>query len=75
MRYGLVHGREIEIGPAALMVIYGGVTAQVTWLDGDQVVTASATRLYGDRAWAIEAARSTARLLDRQRRWQSASAH
>lgn len=67
VRHRIPHQREIDVGPDAILVVYGEVTAQVAWLDGNRLLTASATSLTRERAWAIQAARSTARLLARHR--------
>jgi hypothetical protein len=52
----------------AILVLYGGITAQLVWLAGDRLATASVTSLDSEEAWMIEAARSIAVLLDRRLR-------
>jgi hypothetical protein len=67
-----LHGVTSEIpdsvGDDALLAVYGGITAQVVWLTGDRLATASVTSLDGDEEWVIESARSIALLLDRRLR-------
>jgi hypothetical protein len=57
---------QVGIGEAAFLAVYGGVTAQVAWLAGNRLATASVTSLAGEQTWAVEAARSIAVLLDRR---------
>jgi hypothetical protein len=65
-RHGIAHEREAGIGEAAFLAVHGGVTAQVAWLAGDRLATASVTSLAGEKAWAVDAARSLAVVLDRR---------
>jgi hypothetical protein len=57
-----------RIGDDAILVVYGGITAQVAWLSGDRLTTASVTSLNGHDDWAIEAASTIALALDRRGR-------
>jgi hypothetical protein len=65
-RYGIALRHSIRGGDDALLVLYGGVTAQVAWLAGDRLATASVTSLDGSESWTVEAACSIAVLLDRR---------
>ena len=65
--HGVASRHPSRIGDDALLVVYGGITAQVAWLSGDRLATASVTSLNGDDAWAIEAASAIALALDRRR--------
>jgi hypothetical protein len=66
--HGVFRETPVEMGDDAFLAVYGGVTAQVAWLTGDHLATASVTSLNGDEAWMIETARSIAGLLDRRLR-------
>jgi hypothetical protein len=63
-RLGVAHEHPARIGEQAFLALYGGVTAQVAWLDGDLLATASVTCLAGNLAWAADAARALAAFLD-----------
>jgi hypothetical protein len=65
-RYEVSHERLAGLGDHAFLAIYGGVTAQVAWLAGDRVATASVTCLARELGWAVDAARSIAPVLDRR---------
>jgi hypothetical protein len=65
-RHGIAWRHSIRGGGDALLVVYGGVTAQVAWLAGDRLATASVTSLDGSENWTVEAACSIAVLLDRR---------
>ena len=64
-RYGVALPCPIQIGDRARLVVYGGITAQVAWLAGERLVTASVTSLQGTESWVTGAACSIAVLLDR----------
>jgi len=66
VRCGVAHRRELAIGPDAVLAVYGEITAQVAWLDGDRVATVSVTRLTGQRGWPADTARMAAAVLKRQ---------
>jgi len=65
-------GCEYQVGVEddAILVLYGGITAQLVWLAGACRVTASVTSLNGDEEWMIQAVRSIAVVLDRHIRWR-----
>jgi hypothetical protein len=65
VNYGTPHTRPIGIGEDSFLADYGGVTAQVAWMTGDRLATASATCLDGEQGWSVKAARSVAIVLDR----------
>jgi hypothetical protein len=65
-QYGTAYERIVGIGEDAFLAIYGGVTAQVAWIDGDRLATASVTCLGCDQDWAVEGVRSIAAWLDRR---------
>ena len=65
--HGVTSVYPIRIGDCARLVVYGGITAQVAWLSGERLTTASVTSLVGDDTWAVEAARAIALALDSRR--------
>ena len=67
-RYGIPHERLVGIGDDAFLATYGGVTAQVAWLAGARLTTASVTCLAREPGWAADAARTIAVVLDRHLR-------
>jgi hypothetical protein len=65
-RHGIAWRHSIRGADDALLVLYGDVTAQVAWLAGDRLATASVTSLDSSENWTVEAACSIAVLLDRR---------
>ena len=65
-RFGIASERPSDLGDDAFLVVYGGVTAQVAWLAGDRLATASVTCLALEHGWATKAACSIAQVLDRR---------
>ena len=61
------HERLSGLGDDAFLAVYGGLTAQVAWLTGDRLSTASVTCLTREQDWLVDAARSIAIMLDRRR--------
>ena len=55
----------IATGDDAFLAMYHGTTAQVAWMAGGRLATASVTCLAGDEHWAIAAAHAIAAFLDR----------
>ena len=66
-RYAGASQYPSRIGGGARLGVYGGITAQVAWLSGERLMTASVTSLAGDDDWAIEAATAIAQALERRR--------
>jgi hypothetical protein len=66
--HGVVQQLPDGFGDDALLVIYGGITAQVVWLAGDRLVTASMTSLRGGEDWMAVAVCALATVLDRRLR-------
>jgi hypothetical protein len=64
-RHGIVCHHPAAVGPRALLVLLGGITAQVVWLSGDRLTTVAVTSLLGEELIG-DAARSIAYVLDRQ---------
>src|SRR5215217_8384190 len=65
-RSGATYGCQAGIGETAFLAVYGGVTAQIAWLAGGRLATASVTSLVWEPARTVEAARSVASLFDRR---------
>jgi hypothetical protein len=53
------------LGDEAFLAMYLGTTAQIAWLVGDRLATASVTCLTGDEHWAIATAHTIAAFLYR----------
>jgi hypothetical protein len=62
----MLTGARYGAGETAFLAVYGDVTAQVAWLTGGRLATASVTSLVWEQAQTIEVARSTAVALDRR---------
>jgi hypothetical protein len=62
--HGITHEQLSGPGERAFLAIYGGVTAQVAWLAGGCLATASVTCLTREPGWAVAAARAIAPVLD-----------
>ncbi|MFN8637139.1 MAG: hypothetical protein U0893_25100 [Chloroflexota bacterium] len=63
--HGVPHQPQTGLGDAAVLAGYGGVTAQVVWLAGAHLATASVTSLDRETTWAARAARALAVTIDR----------
>jgi len=66
-QHAIPNGRLDGLGDGAFLAVYGGTTAQIAWVTGDRLATASVTCLADENTWAIEAAHSIATFLDRRR--------
>jgi len=65
LRQHAIPGGPLDgIGDDAFLAVYDGTTAQVAWMRGDRLATASVTCLAGDEHWAIATAHAIAALLD-----------
>jgi hypothetical protein len=64
MQDAIPGGHLNGFGDDAFLAVYGGTTAQIAWMAGDHLATASVTCLAGEESWAIEAAYSIAAFLD-----------
>ncbi len=60
VRHGVAGQRLGGLGDDAFLAVHRGKTAQVAWVAGDRLATASVTCLAGGNEWAIEAARGIA---------------
>ena len=67
-QHAIPSGHLDGLGDDAFLAVHDGTTAQVAWLDGVRLTTASVTCLAGDEHWAIAAAHSIAALLERRHR-------
>jgi hypothetical protein len=54
-----------QLGADAFVTLRGDHTAQVAWLNGDQLATVGVTSQHADQAWLITSARSLAELAGR----------
>jgi hypothetical protein len=62
-----IPGRRLAgLGSDAFLAVYGGTTAQIAWVTGDRLATASVTCLDGDEDGAIAVAHAIAACLDRR---------
>ncbi len=64
IRHGVAGQRLGGLGDDAFLAVHGGKAAQVAWVAGARLATASVTCLARDNAWMVEAARSIAVLAD-----------
>jgi len=69
MQDAIPGGHLVGFGDDAFLAVYQGTTAQLAWLVGDRLATASVTCLADESTWAIEAAHSIAAFLDRRLGW------
>jgi hypothetical protein len=65
--HGVAVVYPIRVGDRARVVVYGGITAQVAWLSGERLTTASVTSLAGDDAAVMQAASAIALALECRR--------
>jgi hypothetical protein len=66
LQHAIPGGHLDGLGDDAFLAMHYGTTAQVAWIDGDLLATASVTCLARDEDWAIAAAHSIAAFLDRR---------
>jgi hypothetical protein len=65
-QHAIPGGHLDGLGDDAFLAVYDGTTAQVAWLAGDHLATASVTCLAGDEDRAIAVAHAIAACLDRR---------